>query len=121
LLWLKNRSLKPKPAKHAVSTVGQKQKASRVSGRVGCMGARILAVRLWRSPSLQLARVCFKLPIRRKTPEEALAVNRQVAYNAGRDMKLKGWAKVCPYKAGHIFARCWWRGWYDAEKTLANQ
>jgi hypothetical protein len=121
LLWLKNRSLKPEPAKHAGSTVGQKQKVSLVSGLVGWTVAHILAARLWRFPNLQLARVCFKLPIRRKTPEEALAVNRQVAYNAGRDMKLKGWAKVCPYVKGHMFARCWWRGWYDAEKTLANQ
>lgn len=49
------------------------------------------------------------------------STNRQVAYNAGRDMKLKGWAKVCPYTSGHIYAHCWWRGWYDAERSLANQ
>jgi hypothetical protein len=92
-----------------------------VSGPVVWKSARILAVRLWRSPNLQLVRVCFKLRIPSKTQAESLAVNKQVAYNAGRDMKLKGWAKVCPYKTGHVFARCWWRGWYDAEKTLANQ
>lgn len=48
-------------------------------------------------------------------------MNKQVAYNAGRDMCLKRWQKKCPYTAGHILARCWWRGWYDAEKTLAIQ
>jgi len=61
------------------------------------------------------------LHIRNKTETERLAINKQVAYNAGRDMRLKGWAKTCPYKAGHVYARCWWRGWYDAEKTLAAQ
>jgi hypothetical protein len=42
--------------------------------------------------------------------------NCQVAYNAGRDMYLKGWEKSCPYTKGHIYARCWYRGWYDAER-----
>lgn len=42
--------------------------------------------------------------------------NCQVAYNAGRDMYLKGWEKSCPYTKGHIYARCWYRGWHDAER-----
>jgi hypothetical protein len=42
--------------------------------------------------------------------------NRQVAYNAGRDMYLKGWEFSCPYTKGHIYAKCWFRGWYDAER-----
>lgn len=42
--------------------------------------------------------------------------NRQVAYNAGRDMYLKGWEFSCPYTQGTVYARCWFRGWFDAER-----
>ena len=43
--------------------------------------------------------------------------NQQVAYNAGRDMFLKGWAKECPYNPKTIYAKRWWRGWFDAERS----
>jgi len=61
------------------------------------------------------------LQTRAKTPAEREATGRLIAYNAGRDMRLKGWAKACPYVKGGSYAKCWWRGWYDAEKILANQ
>jgi hypothetical protein len=45
-----------------------------------------------------------------------METNHQVAYNAGRIMNLKGRAKVCPYLADHIYAKCWWRGWHDVDR-----
>ena len=43
----------------------------------------------------------------------------QVAYNAGRDMFNKGWAKACPYTKTSRLTPVWWRGWYDKEKKKA--
>lgn len=47
--------------------------------------------------------------------------DQDVAYNAGRDFFNKGWAKICPYVATSPLSKCWWKGWFDAEKTQANQ
>lgn len=42
--------------------------------------------------------------------------NCQVAYNAGRDMYLKGWEFSCPYSKTSLYSKFWFRGWYDAER-----
>jgi hypothetical protein len=49
-----------------------------------------------------------------------MEAQQQVAYNAGRDMCVKGWAKACPYASKSVLTRFWWRGWFDAERKKAT-